>query len=137
MLFYSRNTHFTEPLDRVYALMGIVDNGFKFQPDYTLTRKELLRKVFEAEIGFCERHYFGKDVQESVSRLIRAVDLDFPFFGCTIDQEDRKTLSSGDTSSRTIPIVCRMLRQLEIPVPPGIRSQARTVGLDLSEFVQD
>ena len=53
-LYYAKETSFTDPFDQVYAIMGLVHEDVRFQPDYTLTVAEWLRSIFDKEIVFWE-----------------------------------------------------------------------------------
>ncbi|KAJ4993751.1 hypothetical protein SVAN01_00805 [Stagonosporopsis vannaccii] len=54
VLQMGKGAHFKEPLDRAYAVMGLVHEDLRFKPDYKISIKQLVSKIFEKEIKFWE-----------------------------------------------------------------------------------
>lgn len=122
--------------DRIYGLMGLlVHKELKIDPDYTITQKELLRRVLQSQLSFVARHMEdgdGPSVWGIVSNLIFDWSQTLNFE--PIVSEGLVQLPSGDRYchyEKLKPEDCRiiqhnvrlLLRKLEMSIPAQIIAQ--------------
>lgn len=50
VLVLGGGAYFAEPLDRVYGVMGLLDNSLRLEPDYTLTIEHLMLLVVQKQV---------------------------------------------------------------------------------------
>lgn len=104
------------PFDRVYAVMGLLDERKRFQPDYEISEKELLRRILQSELT----PPMDKDRinHYSIGRIITRWSKDLMFqpvqptgwlhsWGTSPDDRDRKDIHNN----------LLVFEELEIKVP--------------------
>ena len=55
IIAYVRATHCTISLDRIYGVMALLAEDLRVQPDYTISTRDLLRRILAKEITFTAR----------------------------------------------------------------------------------
>ena len=104
-----------EPLDRIYAVMNLVDEAQRFQVDYTLDFATLLKTVFEKSMEDID----SRTPVVKLQPLIWALRRELSQAGCHFsDEEEVDIRNSGGHIS--IPIIRYVLKWLHISNPPDL-----------------
>ena len=117
-LSFSANTNCTVPLDRVYGVMGLLQEDLHIQPDYNITETELLRRILYKQMtAFSMRRVNRWDRVYLVLRGWQAIGLqlqqheDSPW---DLDLDVNNVLNR----SRIKRIARLALEELDLPMPP-------------------
>ncbi|KAH6718248.1 heterokaryon incompatibility protein-domain-containing protein [Leptodontidium sp. MPI-SDFR-AT-0119] len=93
LLHRFRHAQATDPRDKIYALLGMVDNGYSksvILPDYSMSQKDLMRTVL-AYLCFCESSSVPEPPYDTIDEFLS-----------TLDPIDNKILGKIFESSREI-----------------------------------
>lgn len=128
VLKVARITNFTEPLDRFYALAGLVREPLRIEPDYTLTRRELMKKVIGTQIAYSKS--LGVDgnrniVRDHLSDFLSALrsELEIPCLDCDFEGLDEEAIDRVAHGEIWVEELCRVFQYLQISFPPEIRGR--------------
>ena len=137
-LSHTHGTSFTDPFDRIYAFMGLVDESVRFRPDYTLTVAEWLRTIFSREIVFWESRttrYLWSSLDYLIRQLVRSSDLYDPHRApCELEREEGHIYPY--LSLIRVQNVCRILRYLGVREPSVIPVEPHQLEIDPPVFLE-
>lgn len=131
-LSHTHGASFTDPFDQVYAIMGLVHEDVRFQPDYTLTVAEWLGSIFDKEIVSWESRttrYLWPSLDFLMRTLVRSSDLDDPHRApCELEREEGHIYP--DLGLIRVQNVCRILRYLGVREPSVIPVEPHQLEVD-------
>lgn len=128
ILYLSKDTYCTEPLDRVYGVMGLIAENRHLSPDYSISEVELLRRVLSTVVSttrsynrwwdiykillvwrFSEFQSVGTQWDLSLAHYNRDMVYDEYLYRDRLDRHSRREIKR---------VVCLVLTELGIEPPP-------------------
>lgn len=123
------------PLDRIYGLMGLLNENLRVPADYTISPRQLLKNIIRKEIAFLES---GSD--EILGRIHALMDRWNFFVGLELIRppglitEPSELFHLGDvtpgwrrTIEHNVPLI---LQELQIPLPVGTAATPHNGGVE-------
>ena len=134
VLLLSKNADCTRPLDRVYGIMGLLNEDLHILPDYGISETELLRRILYKQLSAFATHrndtfksvytllrawsYTGLERSEETHELLRAWSYIGSEHSVATNWELDVKLANRHSRRKMRQVVICALNELDVPIPP-------------------